>query len=151
MHDNDAKREIMLSVYASNRDKVEYYRTMVVKVTVTLASVCLLFVGWMVSDKSSNLNGVDRAVIWVGIFIIMFIGLGFISHFEQSFKSASKVVKKIDDAMKLFEEGYYFPGTVYPKEWNEYGSENWKEPAFQYACLAMILIPIFSFVAAWII
>ena len=151
MHENDAKREIMLSVYGSNRDKVEYYRTLVIKVTVTLASVCLLFVGWMVGDKSSVLGVMDRIIISIGIFIIMFIGLAFIHQFEASFKSASKVVRRIDDAMKLFEDGYYFPGTVYPKEWNEYGSENWKEPAFQYACLAMILIPIFSFVAAWAI
>ncbi len=133
--DDDKKFAIIGRVYTSSMGELNQFRTTAGQILFWSSGASMATVGWVVSN-SENFDSQERIVIGSAIITFLIVASVITRRIETYLLEVAKVINKIDKLHKAFDKHAYIENnTLLPKEWDEFGADNWREPIFRKAQL----------------
>ena len=144
-------KDALSQIYDNAQKRMQEFRTLMAKILFGFLGVFAVLTGLVIKNASS-FDIDERAYLTLALVFIIGFSLHLSRQLENYFQNIAKVVHRIDCIYGVFEEGRYVEGqSLFPIEWNDFGTENWKEPIFRSAYTAMIGVGIFGISIIWLV
>ncbi len=145
--DDQAKLEIVLSIYSAMVAYVHELREAVERLTVWGCGLMLLATGWLVTSDGP-VTPEARAVISTGVFGFAGLLILIIRNLRNRFDGYAKVIRRINEVQLAHEHGVFLEDdALLPRSWRDFGEPEWKEPIFWIAYVSLCVVGSFSVIA----
>jgi len=146
------KKELMFRVYDNMHQEMREFRTTMSKLIFGLGAVFLAFAGLLITNENIIITMEKRILASSLVVAFSFLVICITRVLEKYFLDIAMVINQFDRLFGLHDVDTYIQNeAVFPSHWQNFGSQNWREPVFQAAYWLSLVFGLLAIACVWII
>lgn len=149
MKKNEKKEFRLIELYKISFNEMKDFRNNAGKVVFGYIGLFSILLGVIFTPESKLVLN-QKIGLTIGIIIICLFFLYVLKIMKSYFLSASKIINKIDKYYDFYKSNEFIKDdSILPKEWENFGDENWKEPIFIFSTFGILLFSVLAICLIW--
>jgi hypothetical protein len=147
------EEEVIKLYYPALSEQMQRIRDSVVRILNGYLTISFAMLGLTITNVH-NLSDKRRLLLSVSLILVSLLFSNIIRTMNRQFSRYATVISRINQYHGTYTKGRFGLKSdthLYPPEWKDFGSSNWREPLFQNAYFVVASICLLGLLVIWVI